>query len=60
SFPPVATLWAGNKKEIPYPTTLTPEWIAMHKFKVSEVKRVENDARQFVDDMKKIGFKSPY
>ncbi|ORX66198.1 Di-copper centre-containing protein [Linderina pennispora] len=57
---PVATLWAGNKKEIPYPATLTPEWIAMHKFKQADVQRVENDARQFVNDMKKAGYKSPY
>ncbi|KAJ1940585.1 hypothetical protein FBU59_003768 [Linderina macrospora] len=48
-----------NKKEIPYPARLTPEWIAMHKFNVSDVNHVENDARQFVEEMFMAGYKSP-
>ncbi|KAJ1868561.1 hypothetical protein LPJ78_000073 [Coemansia sp. RSA 989] len=56
--PTVELIADKSGKEIPYPGTLSMEWIQSHGFKVSEVKRVEADARRFVDAMKKAGYKS--
>ncbi|KAJ1952238.1 hypothetical protein GGI12_006297 [Dipsacomyces acuminosporus] len=54
-----AAIAPPNGKTIPYPTTLTPEWIKMHKYNLDDVKRVESDAKEFVDDMRSAGYKSP-
>ncbi|KAJ2346095.1 hypothetical protein IWW50_004032 [Coemansia erecta] len=54
--PAIAQAAAG--KSIPYPGTLTDEWIHMHNYKVADVRKVEATAREFVNDMKKAGYTS--
>ncbi|KAJ2009143.1 hypothetical protein GGI04_000703 [Coemansia thaxteri] len=47
-------------KSIPFPATLTQQWINMHHYNQADVNRVQNDARNFVNAMNKAGYKSPY
>ncbi|KAJ1772687.1 hypothetical protein IW140_002614 [Coemansia sp. RSA 1813] len=43
---------------IPYPAKITQDWIDMHYAKADQVARVEKDAKDFVDAMRKAGYKS--
>ncbi|KAJ2615332.1 hypothetical protein H4S08_001296 [Coemansia sp. RSA 1365] len=47
-------------RPIPYPGTLTDDWISKQNLDRAAVKRVEADARSFVDAMKNAKYNSPY
>ncbi|KAJ2805930.1 hypothetical protein H4R20_001889 [Coemansia guatemalensis] len=51
---------AASGKPIPYPGTLTDDWISKQHLDRAAVRRVEADARSFVDAMKKAKYNSPH
>ncbi|KAJ2550756.1 hypothetical protein EV175_003950 [Coemansia sp. RSA 1933] len=48
------------KNRLPYPAPLTEMWISMHKFDRKAVANVMAEARQFVDDLNRANYDSPY
>ncbi|KAJ2724588.1 hypothetical protein GGI07_001841 [Coemansia sp. Benny D115] len=43
-----------------YPAPLTNDWVNMHKFDHASVQAAMKEAREFVDDLNKAGYKSPF
>ncbi|KAJ2162095.1 hypothetical protein GGF46_000970 [Coemansia sp. RSA 552] len=54
----VAAEAPASGKEIPFPGTIPESWVRDHGFSQAEVDKVQNDARDFVSDMKKVGYRS--
>ncbi|KAJ2780390.1 hypothetical protein H4R18_003471 [Coemansia javaensis] len=54
-----AALWPAGKP-LPYPAPLTEMWITMHHFDRPTVNSIMDEARQFVDDMNRANYLSPY
>ncbi|KAJ1666626.1 hypothetical protein IW140_002615 [Coemansia sp. RSA 1813] len=50
----------SGKGMLPYPAPLTEMWISMHKLDRKAVAKVMAEARQFVDDLNRANYTSPY
>ncbi|KAI7826313.1 hypothetical protein BX661DRAFT_205927 [Kickxella alabastrina] len=49
-----------QRRRIPRPAEITDAWAKMHNYNAADVARVKKEARDFVDDMAKINYESPF